>query len=193
MQNRISNNWSTGGNLVGQLLVASPLVGREDQSRAVILVLQDNAEGTFGVDLTQPADVETTDAWSKMTGRKLAGQSMVKGGPHGGPVFAIHRYKRIAELTISGGIYVSADSGLLDQLIQAPIESYRIVFGVAAFEIDELLDEIERGIWCLVDVHAEDIFDEPGAIWHNSIRRYGEQTIRKVTGVSRFPKSPGLN
>lgn len=194
MTNRISENFpAPQDNLVGKLLVASPFIEHHEFDQSVILVLHISDTTTFGVGLNQLADPRVVAAWQKVTGKSFDNSVMVQGGPLGGPVVAIHPFEQIAEQCLVDGVYLSTDSKLLDQLLDAPETSYRIAFGHAAWDHDQLADEIEQGFWFPLSADALEVFDSPEEIWSNSIRRYGRQSISEVTGILDFPDSPNLN
>ena len=44
-------------------------------------------------------------------------------------------------------LYVSADSESLRSLSEQNDDRYRIIFGIASWQIGQLRDEIEQGIW----------------------------------------------
>lgn len=177
----------------GTLLVASPALKGTVFQKAVVFVLQNNADGIFGVVLNRPANEEIKVEWHKMVGSDFSDRFIVQGGPIGGPVFAIHQEQQLAEMEIPGGIFVSAGSEKFQQLVENETASYRIVFGVAGWPLGQLQDEIEDGLWFTLDGDADQVFDDPTWMWERSLRRYGQQLICDMVGVKHLPASPLLN
>lgn len=177
----------------GTLLVASPALKGTAFHKTVVFVLQNNSEGTFGVVLNRPADEKIKCEWQKLIGNESSDRFIVQGGPIGGPIFAIHQEQNLAELEIPGGIFVSAESEKFHQLVDNDESRYRIVFGVAGWQRGQLNDEIEDGLWFMLDGDAEQVFDDPTWMWEKSLRRYGQKMICDIVGLDRLPASPLLN
>ena len=81
----------------GNLLIASPYLHSSPFDKTVILLIQHNNDGSFGVVLNRAADESARDAWRELTGLDV-GSRIVAGGPVGGPVFAIHKSAAMAEI-----------------------------------------------------------------------------------------------
>ncbi len=184
---------SPSADLRGKLLVAAPSLTGNIFEKTVVLVLQHNSSGTFGVVLNRPANAEMLNEWESMTGQNPVNRCFVNGGPIGGPVFAIHQQQAMAEVTMPCGLYVSADSDLLQKLTEQKDDRYRIVFGVASWSIGQLESEIDSGIWFPLNARADDVFDDASWMWEKSLRRYGEQVTLDVLGIERLPENPTWN
>ncbi len=179
--------------LHGKLLVATPSLHGNPFQKTVVLILQHNENGTFGVVLNRPANDEMRQAWEDATGQSPYERCVVQGGPIGGPVFAIHQRESIGEVAMPGGIFVSVDTKSLRHLTEQVDDRYRIIFGVASWQIGQLEDEIDLGIWYTLPADADDIFDDPTWMWEKALRRYGEQLTRDVVGIDQFPPDPTWN
>lgn len=179
--------------LRGKLLVAAPSLVGNAFEKTVVLVLQHNSGGTFGVVLNRPADEAMLSEWEAVTGRDPINRCCVHGGPVGGPVFAIHQQQVIGEVAMPCGLYVSADSELLQKLMEQDDDRYRIVFGIASWSIGQLDSEIDSGIWLPLNARADDVFDDPNWMWEKSLRRYGDQVMLDVLGITCLPDNPNWN
>ncbi len=199
INNRFENNpdaffsAKSGPNLEGHLLVASPAIANGPFHRAVVLVIQQDDDETFGVVLNRPAEDDVVKAWSDMTGRTFADGCVVKGGPVDGPVIAIHPYHSIAEMAMPGGIYLSSNSQILRRLSDAPDNNYRICFGVARWAQGQLKHELERGLWLPIQADADRIFGDPRWMWQKGVQEYGRLLICDVVGLSGLPEDPTNN
>lgn len=198
MTNRINNSELTPFGpqpeiTPGSLLIASPSLYNSPFQKAVILILQCNQNGTFGVVLNRPANEEIKFAWHELTGSNEGDGNIVNGGPIGGPVFAIHQHHSIAEMEMPGGIFVTAESEKFQQLVQQDDSQYRIVFGVAGWKQGQLIDELAQGNWFTLHGDAEQVFEDPDWMWEKSIRRYGRQVLCEVIGRTDLPDNPLAN
>ena len=198
MTHRFENYLQSGSSLrsgfaPGSFLIASPILQSTPFERTVVFVLQDNEQGTFGVVVNRPADDQLKSVWREMTGLESDGRFMVHGGPIGGPVFALHQEKSLAELEMPGGICVSADRKVFLQLTRQQDSNYRIVFGVAGWQLGQLASEIKSGQWFQLNADPHHLFDDSADMWENFLRQYGRQVLESLIGSGRIPKSPWLN
>jgi len=198
-QNRLTQFRSPRQSLLGKLLIASPHVGAGFSfSHSVVLVLQDSDEGVFGVVLNRPASPEMLLAWQEVAGKPtFAAEKLVAGGPVQGPVLAIHREQELAEVEIQGGLFVSVQQEAIEQLSEMEMFeddlNFRIVLGAVNWEADQLKREIDQGVWFVVDGEPDSVFSDSSTLWERSLRRYGAESIRKLTGIQNFPADPLLN
>ena len=177
----------------GSLLVASPSLFNTPFRKAVVLILQSNPNGTFGVVLNRPAGDELKIAWQELTGSNHGDRNIVQGGPIGGPVFAIHQHHSIAEMEMPGGIFVTSHSDKLHELVEQDESQYRIVFGVAGWHQGQLVQELALGLWYNIAGDAEQVFDDPDWMWEKSLRRYGRQVLGEVIGLKKMTGNPLWN
>ncbi|MEM7454735.1 MAG: YqgE/AlgH family protein [Planctomycetota bacterium] len=180
----------------GTLLVATPVLDDSNFRQTVILLLQHNDQGSFGVVLNRPADANIRKAWENLAGNEAEdarSENIVHGGPVGGPVFAIHQHEVFGEMEMPCGIFVSARSENLKLLIQNEVERYKIVFGISSWDVGQLQSEIDAGCWFTVSADADHVFGEMEWMWEQQLRRYGREVTRLVFGLGELPEDPQLN
>lgn len=177
----------------GSFLVATSALQTTGFQRAVVFVLQNNDDGTFGAIINRPATHSILANWSRQTGLEFARESIVQGGPLGGPVLAIHQNLPIAEVEISEGVCLSVDSKAIQELSTQNDAQYRIVLGIAGWEKDQLRREMELGYWYHLMVDPTHVFDDHDLMWENFVREYGRQTLEKLLAGHDFPQDPNLN
>ena len=198
-KNRLAQLQRPKKSFLGKLLVAAPgMPVGSPFNRAVILVLQDSEEGVFGVVLNRPASPEMLMAWQKVAGKPtFAAEKLVAGGPVQGPVLAIHRQQELAELEIHGGLFVSVQQEAIEQLSQMEFfeedVAFRIVLGAVSWDAGQLENEIDNGVWFVVDSEPDSAFSDMETLWQRSVRRYGEESVRELAGIRNFPPNPLLN
>ena len=218
MNNRLNpNDFQAPDNLFpGTLLVASPALFGTPFRKSVVLVVQNNDEGTFGVVLNRPANEQLQFAWQELTGSDAENPNLVHGGPIDGPVFALHQQSSLAEMEMPSGICITSESEKFQEIVQQsdeatdefalPFESssspmdtkeisgqYRIVFGIAGWQKGQLQREVHQGLWYQLDGEPERVFDDPEFMWEKSIRRYSRMMLCDVIGLTKIPINPLLN
>ena len=68
--------------LQGTLLVSTERLNGSKFEKAVVLLMQDDKRGTFGVALNKIADHQVRSAWEQLTGGQASDQQViVSGGP----------------------------------------------------------------------------------------------------------------
>ncbi|HMO16136.1 MAG TPA: YqgE/AlgH family protein [Pirellulaceae bacterium] len=176
-----SSDSSLKFNLQGQLLVASPNMIDGPFSRAVVLVLQQNESGTFGVVLNRKADERVSNLWNGVTGLDgpIDQELFRMGGPMGGPVFAVHRSEGVAEFLVVPGIFVTANTKLINYLAVRN-ETFRIFVGLSGWQVGQLEREINQGIWFKLPADGQEIFGNSDCLWETALYKYGRNVWRDV-------------
>ncbi|EFL02221.1 YqgE/AlgH family protein [Streptomyces sp. SID4926] len=184
--------------LTGRLLVATPALADANFARAVVLVLDHDAEGTLGVVLNRPTPVGVDDI--------LEGWGPLAGAPgvvfQGGPVsldsalgVAVVPGEPGARTSPLGWRRVYGAIGLVDletppELLAAALGALRIFAGYAGWGPGQLEDELEAGAWYVVDAEPGDISAEhPEALWREVLRRQRGTLAMMAT----YPEDASLN
>jgi putative transcriptional regulator len=175
-------------------MVASPGLLKTPFAKAVVFILQHDKNGTFGVVLNRPADDRIRNAWRQLMGSpETSARHVVNGGPLGGPVFAIHQLQSLGQMEMPGGIFLSTDAGAFKALTSRNDAHYRIIFGIAGWQIGQLELEIQQGYWYPLQADAEQVFGDPSLMWEKLFRRYGRIAICDLLGIDRLPPDPSCN
>ncbi|WP_435245768.1 YqgE/AlgH family protein [Streptomyces sp. NRRL F-5630] len=184
--------------LTGRLLVATPALADPNFARAVVLVLDHDAEGTLGVVLNRPTPVGVDDileGWGSLAGApgvvfeggpvsldSALGVAVVPGEPGG-------RTSPLGWRRVHGAI------GLVDletppELLAAALGALRIFAGYAGWGPGQLDGELEAGAWYVVDAEPGDISAErPEALWREVLRRQRGTLAMMAT----YPEDASLN
>ncbi|MCH2183674.1 MAG: YqgE/AlgH family protein, partial [Mariniblastus sp.] len=150
--------------------------------------------GTFGVALNKVADIETGEDFGSLPGvPNLKDASNYVGGDQGGPIFAIHRTRALADLEIPGGIFLSSQAEKLNELMEQIDSPYRLVLGVVGWEKKKVRQEISQGLWLPMSASPEEIFGDPSSLWRECLRRHGRDQLTRVVGPVHFPPSSQHN
>jgi putative transcriptional regulator len=162
--------------LRGRLLVATPALGDPNFAHTVIYVLEHSAEGTMGVVLNRPTDVEVADAlpqWELLAARPgvlfvggpVQPEAVVALGQGDAPTEQLQRVQDsvgIVDLRADPLTLIGEVSGL------------RLFAGYAGWAEGQLESEIAEGGWFVVDAEPTDVFgDRPDDLWLDVLSRQG--------------------
>lgn len=171
--------------VAGKLLVASTLIEEPVFSRTVILLLEHNFEGAFGLVLNRPSDEpveEHLPDWSVA----IAEPGLVYLGGPVDPVLG-------TALCPGGGGLPSPLPGVslldLGQPPPAGLGGVRVYSGYAGWGPGQLEDELAEGAWYLVDAAPDDPFANPVGQWASVLRRQPG----RLAMVANFPDDASLN
>jgi putative transcriptional regulator len=171
--------------LAGSLLVASPSMS-DYFHRTVVLVVEHNPEGAFGLVLNRPSEASVGDAAPELA-ELIGGEHMLHlGGPvQPNAVTAIGEHADPEDAT---KIIVGATVGMVD--LDSPPELFRLrVFaGYAGWGPDQLDGEIEAEAWIVADPHPDDPF-AGGNLWATVLGRMGGEYAL----LARMPPDPSVN
>lgn len=172
------------------LLVAMPQVLDPFFHKSVVLLVhQDEEEGSFGLILNRPTGIRVSEilggldiAWSgneKATaffGGPVQPQlgSVLFGPGHAGNggAFSLGSFTAASEIT--GGLALTHHVGDLAELAQTPPTAFRLYLGYAGWGAGQLVEEILRDDWLLASVSPELVFaDDPDTIWEAALGSVG--------------------
>ncbi len=183
--------------LAGLLLVAAPQVHDELFGKTVCLVLEHGVEHSIAVVLNRPFALDVLPLWEQLTNglTKTANppHHLNFGGPHSGPVVAIHNREALAEGGNGNGIYLAAQVETLKKLALVPPEHYRLFVGHAAWKAGLLEQEIMGGIWYPIPASPDLVFVDDYDMWREGMRKVGGMMLQSVLGIKALPLSPNLN
>lgn len=154
--------------VAGKLLVATPILIDPNFYRTVILMLQDDEEGTVGVVLNRPSEEPVEEHLPEWKSRTSPPHNIHYGGP--------------VEPEVAIGLSNTPDGmpagvpglNLVDLSSPPPSEegpSVRIYSGYAGWGAGQLEGELATGSWYVVQASPDDPFDEPEGQWRRVLRR----------------------
>ncbi len=184
---------SNESNNYGAFLVATEKLTGSKFERSVVLLMQDDQRGTFGVALNKPANESVRTAWKQLTGADTSDAPLVAGGPLQGPVFALHQLPSLSDVEMPGGLHVSAQVENIQQLVEQYESPYRIFVGIAGWQPGQLQDELESGLWYSLPLDVATVFDDPDWMWEMCVQEYGRLQIEEIIGQEIWLDDPSLN
>ena len=184
----------------GQLVVATPSLGDPNFERAVVLLLQADAEdGALGLVLNRPSGTgldEVLPDWQPLSATPPV---VFTGGPVQ-PTAAIclghGRLGRAALAAYSelegvpGGAVGTVDLDAPPEQLVGAVQEVRLFAGYAGWSPGQLEAEVEQGAWWVLDSLPADAFDgDPDRLWQRVLRRQGPP----IAFAASYPDDPTLN
>ncbi|MGH2922728.1 MAG: YqgE/AlgH family protein [Solirubrobacterales bacterium] len=172
--------------LSGQLLIASPSMS-DFFRRAVVLVVEHNEEGAFGLVLNRPSETTVGEAVEPLAEAIGAEHVIHVGGPvQPNAVTAIGEHADPAEATkLVVGAVGMVD---LDRVGALELTRVRVFAGYTGWGPGQLDSELDAGAWIVEPAHPDDPFTE-GDLWARVLGRKGGEFAL----LARMPADPSQN
>ncbi len=180
--------------LEGHLLVASPELNDPNFARSVVLIIQHNAAGAFGLVLTQSTNVSVEQVWQKVSESTCRTRDAIhRGGPVDGPLMALHADCEIGGSEILSGAFYSVAAQQIENLVVSNAQPARFFIGYSGWGDGQLESELEAGGWLIVRARPEDLFQSIDGFWEATLRRVAGQSVLKSMGIDDFPQDLSAN
>ena len=170
--------------LKGKILIAAPNLF-DFFRRTVVLVVEHNDQGAFGVVLNRRADADVLEMVPDL------GPLVERGAPLwvGGPVSpdSIVVLGEFDDTTDSAGA-VTDRIGVVDPDGDTEVVRARVFVGHAGWGPGQLDDEVATDSWIIDELETEDVFAE-GDLWVEAVTRRGGDFALLAT----MPEDPSLN
>ncbi len=202
MNNRLNQLLKPNDGWNGRFLVASTALEGTPFARSIVFVLQQNAEGVFGVIVNRPANEQLKASWSQAI--NSAGQlplphantvlgHLHEGGLKGGPVIILHPFNTFGEIEVEPGLFLSANSETISKIVNLGDDRYRIYCGITAWSHEQLAKEFDSGLWYPMDADVLDVLAGEEILWERAILQYGRSIMCDILGVSELHGNPLWN
>ncbi|MEV7414289.1 YqgE/AlgH family protein [Streptomyces sp. NPDC089919] len=200
--------------LTGRLLVATPALADPNFDRAVVLLLDHDAEGSLGVVLNRPTPVGVGDvllSWAPLAGEpgvvfqggpvsldSALGLAVIpgdEGPPPAAPLRTDGAPPRAGRGDPVGWRRVHGAIGLVDleappELLAGALGSLRIFAGYSGWGPGQLEAELDDGAWYVVESEPGDVSSpDPERLWRSVLRRQRSE----LAMVATYPDDPSLN
>lgn len=182
----------------GRLLVAMPMIEEPPFARSVVLLLDHDDDGTLGVVVNRPTDVDVGSVLPSWVGYTSGPGVLFQGGPVAlDSALGLATVPRVApdEEEPLGWRRLVDGLGLVDldtppELLADELARLRIFAGYAGWAAGQLGAELDEGAWVVVEAEPGDAFtDEPDTLWRDVLRRQrGELAL-----LHTYPEDPTLN
>ncbi|MEX1208674.1 MAG: YqgE/AlgH family protein [Acidimicrobiia bacterium] len=175
--------------LVGNLLIATPVMGDPNFVDTVVLVCAHDEAGAVGVVLDRPTGIAVEDHLPDWSANAADPAMVFLGGPVQVEVAIV-----VAEgdATVSGWTPVVGTAGLIDLEGSDPdsIGRVRVFAGYSGWGAGQLESEIASLDWIVVPAHPDDAFAaDPSGIRARALHRKGGL----YPAYLQYPDDPALN
>lgn len=180
--------------LRGHLLVASPRLPDANFYRSVVLIIQHDDQGAFGVVLNRPLEDTIGEIWLKIAGQPCENQQPINlGGPIAGPLMALHADKACSENEILPGVHFATHKDNLNRLVRDSACPFRIFSGYAGWAAGQLENELEVGGWMTLRASYEFVFADTDIMWKKASQDIGHDITTPLLGKVDLPEDPSSN
>jgi putative transcriptional regulator len=191
----------TETNLAPGLLLAMPQLIDPNFTRSVVLMIEHDARGSFGLVINNPSPIKAAALLRslEMPWRGAADAQVWAGGPVSPETgWVLHeptaQVRATRGLGSSGAVLVtplvtlSTSPENLRAIAAAPPDRVRLLLGYSGWGPGQLVAEMARGSWLCADPDPELIFDTPAdEIWERALATLGvtnPDTVVQGTGVN---------
>jgi putative transcriptional regulator len=180
--------------LQGRLLVASPHLPDRNFMRSVVLIIQHDNDGAFGLILNRPTNSKVSDIWEMLCEDPCPSQQVINlGGPVAGPLIAIHTEPSCSENQILPGVHLATQKQHLTQILVQQNRPVRLFTGYSGWAGGQLEAELKVGGWLTAPATAEDIFSDPETLWKKITQSIGLGVLSPTIRHRGLPEDPSLN
>lgn len=168
-------------NLAPGLLIAMPQLLDPNFTRSVVLMIEHNEQGSFGLVINQPSPIKAVELLSslEMVWRGDDDAVVWSGGPVSPTTgWVLHEpvpgLSGAGTTTVAPGVALSSSPDRLRALADRPPGRIRLLLGYSGWGAGQLAGEMARGSWLHADVDPALIFDvDPEDMWTEAVRSLG--------------------
>lgn len=177
----------------GRLLISEPFMGDYYFGRSVVLLVEHNEEGSFGVVLNKLIEAPINDV---LKGLPPFDSKIYLGGPvDTSSTFYIHSLGNKVEgsVEIGNGLYWGGDIEIIKEMMllnQLNSNNIRFFIGYSGWEANQLEGELESNSWIVSTETDKSILNMPiNDMWKIILQNMGSI----YNYWSKFPIDPGMN
>ena len=177
----------------GRLLISEPYLPDPNFERTIILLCENNEDGSFGFVLNKPSLANVNEVMEDI--KNYESPAMVGGPVQQDTLHYIHRFASLEDaVEIAPGIFWGGNFEKLLFLLetrQMPNKDIKFFLGYCGWTAGQLEEELEQDSWIVSDrVSEELIFDTtPESMWKKTLTIMGG----RFSVYSNYPKDPRLN
>ena len=169
-------------NLAPGLLLAMPQLSDPNFSRAVVLMIEHSANGSFGLVINHPSPIKASELLDSLEMAWCGEDSAVVWA--GGPVspstgWVLHEPVGVAEpgqgtIAITSSISLSTSPDRLRAIAKQPPANIRLLLGYSGWGAGQLEAEMARGAWLHASADPQIVFGTPpDEIWESAMQSLG--------------------
>lgn len=157
-------------------LVASPRLVDPDYRGAVLLVVPIETNRHVGVIINRPTGRSLASLFPEHVPSKSVRDPVYFGGPMlRQAIFAVVRTDHTpgtGSIHMTKELFLATQGAVVDHIIEQTPNAARYYVGYVAWRPGELRQEIDRGLWFVLDPDSDLVFrKDPGGLWEELFRR----------------------
>ena len=175
----------------GHLLIASPRMDDPNFARTVLLLVQHDDEGAFGLVLNRPSDSTVRGLWEQVGEGPCHRDDVVHiGGPCSGPLMALHTCHQVSQKQVLPGLFFTSEADDLRYLVNRRRATAKYFVGYAGWAPGQLEVELAQSAWYVLPATARAPFDRKARQW--------TRLLNQIMGVPDLwprliPPDPSVN
>lgn len=185
-------------NLAPGLLLAMPQLIDPNFSRAVVLMIEHNDEGSFGLIVNHPSELDADELLDSLEiawhgdddavvwagGPVMPTSGWVLHGPSAAVAPPSPSFEAGSTIEVVPGLHLSTSTDSLAALAADPPGRIRLLLGYSGWGPGQLASEMARGSWLHADADPDIIFDAPAdEMWERALRTLGIDPDKIVQGI----------
>jgi putative transcriptional regulator len=177
----------------GDILISEPFLGDQNFERSVIVICENNEEGTLGFIFNKPSALTLDSVMNEIENFE---EIIYTGGPVAqDSLHFIYRKPEVLEgsVEIADKLYWGGNYEQLFELIktsQLKRENFRFFLGYSGWAAGQLDEELKSNSWIITSAKADELFDIPAEdLWRELLKNMGG----KYKMISNYPIDPRLN
>jgi putative transcriptional regulator len=178
----------------GTFLIASPEIESGLFFRGVILICEHNTNGSFGLLINKPLDLDLPEEILSVSDAANPHVSIRAGGPiQTNQMMLLHDHAESSQQTLKlcDGVYLGGDLQFLQEMVTDPEGPHILLcFGYAGWTAGQLEREFLDGSWYIHDANKDHLFHTPAEkLWRILLRQMGG----KYASLSMIPDDLSVN
>ncbi|MBK1897807.1 YqgE/AlgH family protein [Chryseobacterium paridis] len=164
----------------GKILISTPDISGDIFSRSVVLIVEHNESGAFGLILNKKNN-QMSGKFKNFFDFKI---EVYDGGPvENEKIFFIVKGKKVTEIytDISEGFYLTEDiENIISSVLSGEllIDNVKIFSGYSGWTANQLDDEVQRKMWTVVDIYNLDYtLPNDQTLWKSIMQNLGGEYL----------------
>ncbi len=179
------------------MLLASPAMDDSYFAEAVIVMIDDNEEGSLGLVLNQPSGMALDEAWSQVSAVPCPREAaLLRGGPVPGPLMVLHGQATHADREVVDGVFLSSEEMNVRALVMESDSPAMFFAGYAGWGPGQLAEELKQTSWIVgppVGAWVLEHREDPRSLWRACVKMVDPSLGRLSENPDIVPYDPGMN
>lgn len=181
--------------LRGHLLIASPDLPDPNFCRSVVLIVDHDGEGAFGLILNRTTKRNLCEFFPNEDDVMPDDLAVAIGGPVPGPILILHgdEENERSDQVIPNVYLTKTEEDFYDVFDRMPAP-YRVFVGYSGWGSGQLEIEMQSGSWLTLPATYDDIFSiDEGELWDVLVSRAQALQTQRVLKIKKIGNDPSLN